>query len=250
MSGQMQIRFFLSSLERCKRRACKSWGQKLVKEGKKLRKNTHRERCLCYQSPLEYLAASSASSSHWKDLQSAERSHWSCCLARRARWCSRLAAWTPGWGTRRCWAQGTQSAPWCDPVAQSGHSPHQKPEVKHTHSYTRARSPEPPLLSFWGNYCTTRLHQSSDFVCSQVTSRNASWNNDSLEGRQLLATNPSCCGWNATAFKVLTTLTRNTVAVRRAKENNITCVKSKGEAQTCATALQAKQCPMTEMTIC
>lgn len=109
------------------------------KKDKKLRRNTHRERCLCYQSPLGYLAASSANSSHWKDLRSAGRSHWSCCLARRARWCSRLAAWTPGWGTRRCWARGTQSAPWCDPAAQSGHS-HTRSQRSNTHAHTRARA--------------------------------------------------------------------------------------------------------------
>lgn len=193
--------FSLSSLEWIRRRACKSWWQK---KGKKLRRNTHRERCLRYQSPLEYPAASSASSSRWKDLPSAGKSHWSCCLARRARWCSRLAAWTPGWGTRRCWARGTQSAPWCDPVAQSGHS-HTTSQRSNTHTLS------------WGNYCATRLHQSSDFVCWQATSRKAIWNNESLEGCQLVAAAPSCGGWAANVAKVLTTLTRNTVAVRWAK---------------------------------
>lgn len=83
-------------------------------------RNTHRELCLCYQSPLEYLAASSASSSHWRGLRSARKSHWSCCLAHPALWCSRLVVWILGWGTRRCWAQERLSAPWCDPVVQSG----------------------------------------------------------------------------------------------------------------------------------
>lgn len=72
-----------------------------------------------------HLAASSASSSHWRGPQTWGRSRWSCCPARPSPWCSRCAAWTPWWGTRRCWARGTRSAPWCGPTWQSAQRPHQ-----------------------------------------------------------------------------------------------------------------------------